>query len=148
MVSEADFFTAIRREPDNLDLKLIYADWLDEIGDERGELMRINMELQRAIDDEKLLSLVQSGRYDDLVFRRGDILDAMPERWYVVHLIFDGSTWGSGRSRVEDWACVLAESKRDAEQFAAKNNSYVIERRQYLPYVQGVAELISEAIPY
>src|SRR5262245_64817382 len=41
------FLDAIRREPDSQGPRLVYADWLDERGDPRAELIRIQCALQR-----------------------------------------------------------------------------------------------------
>jgi uncharacterized protein (TIGR02996 family) len=46
MSSEQQFLTAIADEPDNLQMRLIYADWLEDQGDERGELIRVVEEMQ------------------------------------------------------------------------------------------------------
>lgn len=48
LTTEEQFLQAIRDEPDNDDLKLIYADWLDDFGDPRGELIRLSVAMRRA----------------------------------------------------------------------------------------------------
>ena len=45
MPAEAAFVDAIRDDPDDRMLPLVYADWLDEQGDSRGELIRLQCEL-------------------------------------------------------------------------------------------------------
>ncbi len=45
MPAESAFIDAIRDTPDDLTLRLVYADWLDEAGDSRGELIRLQCEL-------------------------------------------------------------------------------------------------------
>src|SRR5688572_25031292 len=47
MLSESAFIDALRETPDDLALRLVYADWLDEAGDSRGELVRLQCELDR-----------------------------------------------------------------------------------------------------
>jgi uncharacterized protein (TIGR02996 family) len=47
MVSESAFIDALRETPDDLALRLVYADWLDDAGDSRGELVRLQCELDR-----------------------------------------------------------------------------------------------------
>ncbi len=44
MPVEAAFVDAIRETPDDWTLRLVYADWLDEAGDSRGELIRLQCE--------------------------------------------------------------------------------------------------------
>ncbi len=45
MVLESAFIEALRETPDDADLRLVYADWLDDAGDSRGELVRLQCEL-------------------------------------------------------------------------------------------------------
>lgn len=45
MPVESHFVDAIRENPDDRTLRLIYADWLDDIGDARGRLIRLQCEL-------------------------------------------------------------------------------------------------------
>ena len=45
MLQESAFVDAIRETPDDRTLWLVYADWLDEAGDSRGELIRLQWEL-------------------------------------------------------------------------------------------------------
>lgn len=46
MPAEAAFIDALRDDPDDRTLCLVYADWLDERGDSRGELIRLQCELE------------------------------------------------------------------------------------------------------
>jgi uncharacterized protein (TIGR02996 family) len=41
MTDETNFLNAIRATPRDQVLRLVYADWLDDRGDPRGELVRI-----------------------------------------------------------------------------------------------------------
>lgn len=45
MSSERDLFQAILENPEDIALRLIYADWCDERGDPRGEFIRIQCQL-------------------------------------------------------------------------------------------------------
>lgn len=45
MPVETSFIDAIRESPEDRTLRLVYADWLDEIGDTRGRLIRLQCEL-------------------------------------------------------------------------------------------------------
>src|SRR5437764_1154624 len=57
-MSEAAFLAAILDRPDDDAPRLVYADWLDERGDPRGEFIRVQCELARLPgDDPRQLSL-------------------------------------------------------------------------------------------
>jgi uncharacterized protein (TIGR02996 family) len=45
-MSDAGFLEALRENPDDESLRLIYADWLDERGDKRGEFLRLESALR------------------------------------------------------------------------------------------------------
>lgn len=47
---ERAFLEAIAADGDNYTLKLIYADWLDEQGDPRGQLIRLALEAESILD--------------------------------------------------------------------------------------------------
>src|SRR5438128_1749235 len=47
MNTEEAFLQAIRESPDDDDLRLVFADWLEERDDPHGELMRVQVELAR-----------------------------------------------------------------------------------------------------
>src|SRR6266571_2688786 len=51
MAQDEGFLRAIIEEPDDVALRLIYADWLDERGDPRGEFIRVQCELARMSGD-------------------------------------------------------------------------------------------------
>src|SRR5579884_547350 len=52
MTEERDFLDAVAEQPDDLDLRLIYADWLDEHGDPRGAFIRVQIDLERLPEDD------------------------------------------------------------------------------------------------
>lgn len=47
MLLESTFIDAMRETPDDAGLRLVYADWLDDAGDSRGELVRLQCELDK-----------------------------------------------------------------------------------------------------
>src|SRR5262245_52794332 len=53
MTTDADFLRAFLESPDDDDLRLIFADWLDDHDDLRGELMRLQILVSRRDGDEK-----------------------------------------------------------------------------------------------
>src|SRR4051812_25999781 len=52
MTEERDFLDAIADAPDDDDLRLIFADWLDERDDARGEYIRVQLDLARLPEDD------------------------------------------------------------------------------------------------
>src|SRR5688572_8551928 len=52
MADHAGFLNAIRVSPDDDTPRLVYADWLDEQGDPRGEAMRCGVMLARLPEDD------------------------------------------------------------------------------------------------
>jgi len=64
-MTEADFLAAIDAAPDDSDVKLVYADWLEQLGDPRADLVRIADELWRSPID-----LVRARR---LLARRAEV---------------------------------------------------------------------------
>src|SRR5262249_23076365 len=53
MTSEESFLRAMREDPDDLDLRLVFADWLEEPGDLRAELVRLSVQLVQAQDEPR-----------------------------------------------------------------------------------------------
>jgi uncharacterized protein (TIGR02996 family) len=50
MNDAAAFLQAMQQQPDDLHLRLVFADWLDERGDPRGELLRLLHTLTQSIE--------------------------------------------------------------------------------------------------
>jgi uncharacterized protein (TIGR02996 family) len=50
MSAETDFVCALQATPQDVSLRLVFADWLEERGDPRGELLRLTHMLTQAID--------------------------------------------------------------------------------------------------
>jgi uncharacterized protein (TIGR02996 family) len=68
MDQEQAFLQAMREDPRDLGLRLIFADWLEEHGDPRGELLRLTHHLTQATNqpnrpqmEERLRALLESG---------------------------------------------------------------------------------------
>lgn len=66
------FLQAIRANPDDDHLRLIYADWLEERGDPRGEFIRVQIELAKEPD---------SRRQQTLVTRQEELLQVHRQEW-------------------------------------------------------------------
>src|ERR1051326_8315661 len=65
---EAAFLQAMLADPHDLALRLVFADWLEERGDPRGELLRLTHTLTQAIDvpqraqlESRMQALVHEG---------------------------------------------------------------------------------------
>ena len=73
MTDEAAFLAAIQAAPHDLAPRLVYADWLDDRGDPRGELIRI---------EEEMLSLPAfADRYWELKPRRNELRELADPDW-------------------------------------------------------------------
>jgi uncharacterized protein (TIGR02996 family) len=73
MPQERHFLAAIEAQPDDRTSRLVYADWLDERGDSRGELIRIEEEM-RGIP-------IHSDRYWQLKPRRNELRRSAGKLW-------------------------------------------------------------------
>lgn len=60
---EAAFLAAIRANRDDELVRLVYADWLDERNDPRGEYLRLNVELRRLVRGKLALNPLEVGRH-------------------------------------------------------------------------------------
>src|SRR5262245_1847527 len=67
------FVQAILNNPDDDQLRLIYADWLEERGDVRGEFIRVQIELSRPD--------LASASQRDLLIREKELLAAHEAEW-------------------------------------------------------------------
>src|SRR5262249_39666688 len=52
MTKAEDFLNAILANPDDDGLRMVFADWLEERGDPRGEFIRVQCELERMQPDD------------------------------------------------------------------------------------------------
>src|SRR5262245_4165981 len=73
MNAEAPFLEAIRAAPSDVASRLVYADWLEERGDPRGELIRVEEEMRTVP--------VFSDRFWQLKPRRNQLRAASPSDW-------------------------------------------------------------------
>jgi uncharacterized protein (TIGR02996 family) len=106
MKSEKDFVAAIATSPDDRDLRLVYADWLEERGDPRGELVRAEEEMRmlapysdeywslkpirdrlRSSCKKKWLETMRYGT--DYEPTLGDIPEGWKERWRLLRAWVD-----------------------------------------------------------
>lgn len=73
MSEERAFLKAIKKKPDDRTARLVYADWLQEHDDPRGELIRVEEELPTLA--------IYSDRYWELKPRRRELLTAAEKPW-------------------------------------------------------------------
>jgi uncharacterized protein (TIGR02996 family) len=87
MNDEIPFLDEIKANPGDLTLRLVYADWLEERGDARGEYLRVDCELQTLISEvaaDDSAGAAKARRLRAHLTRLGKTLDAA---WIA---IFDG----------------------------------------------------------
>jgi uncharacterized protein (TIGR02996 family) len=73
MNREAAFLEAIAATPDDRHLRLVYADWLEDQGDARAGLIRV--------EEEMRLLPVWADRYWELKPRRNELRQSVPQQW-------------------------------------------------------------------
>jgi uncharacterized protein (TIGR02996 family) len=75
MSDRDSFLRAIRANPDDDTLRLVFADWLDEHDDPLGQLIRVQIEL------EPIREQLDSPRVQQLILREADLLFEQRLRW-------------------------------------------------------------------
>src|SRR5262249_12254853 len=73
MAQDEGFLRAIIEEPDDIGLRLIYADWLEERGDPRGEFIRVQCQLYEMTHDDP--------HHPELKAREEELLDVHEREW-------------------------------------------------------------------
>jgi uncharacterized protein (TIGR02996 family) len=82
VVDDAAFLEAILADADNDTPRLVYADWLDERGDPRGEFIRVQCELEASRQDPRWPdSGLETQRHRALVERESRLLAFHDARW-------------------------------------------------------------------
>lgn len=81
MTTERAFLTAILERPDDDATKLVYADWLEEQGDPRGEYLRLMVRMRQ----ERIVTPEQRQRYDELSAERAELCTQGLEAWRTGH---------------------------------------------------------------
>lgn len=136
MNDERSFVEQIREDPHDVMPRLIYADFLEDSGDPRGELIRVQVELAEM--------QVGDPRRPDLVAREQELLEEHGEAWLAPL-----RELGAGGVTVRCFQRGLLERVRvDAEQFLATGDQlcrmapalYCLELTNVVPAVQRVAQ--------
>jgi uncharacterized protein (TIGR02996 family) len=77
MNDERAFLAAILEQPDDDARKLVYADWLEEQGDPRGEYLRLMMKLRQ----ERVVTPEQRQRHNELSAELAQLHNQVSEAW-------------------------------------------------------------------
>ena len=72
-MSDDPYLAAIREQPDDALTRLVYADWLDERDDPRGEFLRLEVEAVWRADDDPAIAAIRS--------RLNELAAAIDVRW-------------------------------------------------------------------
>jgi uncharacterized protein (TIGR02996 family) len=77
MTTERAFLTAILERPDDNASKLVYADWLEEQGDPRGEFLRLMIKVRK----ERVVTPEPRQRHQDLSAELADLRTKVWDAW-------------------------------------------------------------------
>ena len=77
MTDERAFLTAILERPDDDATKLVYADWLEEQGDPRGEYLRLMMQVRQ----QRVVTPEQRQRHKELSAERAELRTQEGQAW-------------------------------------------------------------------
>jgi uncharacterized protein (TIGR02996 family) len=121
MVNHSDFWSAIRANPEDDTHRLVYADWLEDQGQqERGEFIRVQCELARPD--------VPAPRRKQLLRREGSLLDNHSWEWFGplrTRFQYCGIERGFV-AQLTDWLPVFVQNSTDVERFAPVLHSAVV----------------------
>jgi uncharacterized protein (TIGR02996 family) len=100
MPQHDDFLRAILADPDEDAPRLVYADWLDEHGDPRGEFIRVQIERARLDEDDP--------RQAGLKQRDAELFGRNGKQWVapfapLLNVQDSGVEWGSGNGVMPWW---------------------------------------------
>jgi uncharacterized protein (TIGR02996 family) len=139
-----DLLARIIAEPDDLAAVLVYGDWLAEQGDVRGELIRVQCELEREdLDDDRHVALVARER--ELLVHRGALLApiaAFVESATLRRGLIDGVTIRAGQLAKHGAALLERHPIRRLEVIV--DGPAELARLATLPFLARVPELAIE----
>ncbi len=103
MSIEAGFIQALREDPHDDETRLIYADWLDERGDPRGEFLRVQVELANGVPDLE--------HRERLHQRSAELLAAYEAQWLgPLRSLCEAVWWRRGQPHLVMTAATLLRS--------------------------------------
>jgi uncharacterized protein (TIGR02996 family) len=94
MIAETAFLRAIRDDPDSDGPRLVYADWLDERGDPRGEFIRVQCRLERLSADDPEAEALRR--------REAELRERHRAEWEALRRSLKLSDWAFRRGLVEE----------------------------------------------
>jgi uncharacterized protein (TIGR02996 family) len=84
MNEEAPFLNAIKADPEDLFLRLVYADWLEEHGDPRSEYLRVDGKLQELTGPSAPNELTAASKVRQLRVRLRKLGKALDPTWVAL----------------------------------------------------------------
>lgn len=132
MNEENAFFQAVLASPEDTTLRLIYADWLDERGDPRGEFLRIVLEMSPLP--------VCSTRYQELRCRRDRISIGFDSEWLKTML---RTSFPEIRNRLEE----LDRLDPDRKVFASHSHQYRLNPPLTIDQVERIESRLGFRLP-
>jgi uncharacterized protein (TIGR02996 family) len=110
MSEERGFLKAILERPDDDTRKLVYADWLEEHGDPRGEYLRLMVKVRQ----ERVVTEEQRRRHDELSAELAELRTQQMQAWGAGR---GDSPESDGRlRRMNELECQLADLSREMRQ--------------------------------
>ncbi len=118
---EEEFLRQIHNRPEDDDLRLVFADWLEEIGDERAELIRVQCETARLEARQEPLSPEQREHFERLKTHEAELArlwrescleelsplgvrDVRFERGFVARMLLEGTDFLNRTKNLAEWA--------------------------------------------
>ncbi len=135
MTPEASFVQAIVSDPDDDTTRLVYADWLEEHGDEdardRADFLRLQIGLARDRAD--------SPRRREQAFRARQLLDRHQEQWLEPYRRFELHDWQFARGCIEKVGLMA----QDLDEHASRLFAALPIRRLWVTELIDVAECLA-----
>jgi uncharacterized protein (TIGR02996 family) len=135
MSTEEGLLRAICAEPDDDGLRLIYADWLEDRGDEdslaRAEFIRVQVALASMTTADP--------QRDELELRERDLLTAHEERWAAPFRRFHLEVWGFERGLIEYMILPADSFLRGAEELFSATP---LQEVRFIPETGSMEELV------
>src|SRR5262245_20227338 len=84
MHDDGPFLDAIKESPENLSIRLVYADWLEEQGDPRGEYLRVDGQLHDLIGSLAMSEWAAEPRVRRLRARLAKLAKSLHPKWVAI----------------------------------------------------------------
>lgn len=134
LIDEAAFLESIQADPEDDGPRMIFADWLDEQGDPRGELIRLQCALARLSPED--------GRRPDLEAREREVYEANESAWTEpLRGLVDG--WEFRRGFIES---VSIEAKRFLHDGESLFRTVPVRRIRFLNAAEVFPQLVESPL--